>query len=64
MTPLFAYFTFNALWLSVPPIAAFALVYAATRHERFGPIARHAGRVAFWTFAALAVIFLLLRLTT
>lgn len=64
MTALFAYFTFNALWLSVPPILAFAFVYAATRHERSAAIARHAFRVIFWTFTAMAVLFLILRFTT
>lgn len=64
MTGLFAYFPFNALWLSVPPILAFAFVYAGTRHERMVPIVRHAGKVVFWTFAAMAAVFLILRLST
>lgn len=64
MTALFAYFTFNAFWLSIPPIIAFAFVYAATRHEQAAAIARHALRVIFWTFVAMAIVFLILRFTT
>jgi len=61
---LFAYLHFNALLIAVPLIIIFALLYAATRHERMVPIFRHAGKIAFWTFAVLALIFVILRVTT
>lgn len=60
MTSLIAYFSFNAFWFALPPVAAFSFVYAATRHEEMSLILRHAARVLFWTFVFLAAIFLLL----
>lgn len=54
---LFAYFSFCQLWLILPPAVAFAVVYAATRHEDMTPIFHHAGRIAFWTFFFLGIIF-------
>lgn len=60
MIGLFAWFSFSAFWLAIPPILAFSLIYAATRHEEPGVIFRHAARVLFWTFVFLGVIFLLL----
>lgn len=57
---LFAYFSFSHFWFAIPLVLAFALVYAGTRHEETARIFRHAGRVVFWTFLFLAVIFGLL----
>lgn len=54
---IFAYFAFTPLWFLIPLAAAFALVYAATRHEELPRIAKHAGRVVFWTFLFLGIIF-------
>ena len=61
---LFAYFTFCQLWLMIPPALAFAFVYAATRHEEMALILRHAGRITFWTFFFLGIIFAALYLMT
>jgi len=52
------------LWYAVPLIISVSLVYAATRHERTGPILRHAARTAVWIVGAMAVIFVVLWLVT
>ena len=48
------------LWYAVPAIIAVSLVYAATRHERMGPILAHAGRVALWLVGFMFVVFVVL----
>ncbi len=47
----------NDLWYALPLIIAVSLVYAATRHERMGPILAHAGRLALWIVGFMAIIF-------
>lgn len=61
---LFAYFSFSPFWFAIPPVVAFALVYAGTRHEEMTPILRHAGRVISWTVVFLVLIFVLLAWAT
>jgi hypothetical protein len=34
-----------------------SLVYAATRHERMGPILIHAARFALWIVVFMAIVF-------
>jgi hypothetical protein len=46
----------NDLWYALPAIIVVSLVYAATRHERLGPIAIHALRTAVWIVGFMAVI--------
>jgi hypothetical protein len=48
------------LWLSLPVIAAVSLVYAATRHERMGPLWLHAGRVAAWIIGFMLALLIVL----
>jgi hypothetical protein len=50
----------NDLWYALPLILAAALVYAATRHERLGPILVHAVRLGLSIFGVLAVILVAL----
>jgi hypothetical protein len=50
----------NNLWYALPAIVIVSLVYAATRHERLGPIAIHALRTAAWIIGFMAVIMGLL----
>ena len=49
------------LWYALPAIIAVSLVYAATRHERMGPIVAHAGRVALWLVGFMFVVFVVLQ---
>jgi cytochrome c oxidase assembly factor CtaG len=49
-----------SLWYALPAIIAISLVYAATRHERMGPILIHAGRMALWTLGFMFLIFAVL----
>jgi hypothetical protein len=48
------------IWYAIPAIIAVSLVYAATRHERMGPILVHAGRVAVWLVGFMFVVFAVL----
>ena len=48
------------LWYALPAVIAVSLVYAATRHERMGPILVHAGRVAVWLVGFMFVVFVVL----
>jgi hypothetical protein len=48
------------IWYALPAIIAVSLVYAATRHERIGPILAHAGRVALWLVGFMFVVFAVL----
>jgi hypothetical protein len=48
------------LWYALPAVVAISLVYAATRHERIGPLLIHAGHVAVWLVGFMAVVFALL----
>jgi hypothetical protein len=48
------------LWYALPAIVAVSLVYAATRHERMGPIVAHASRVALWLVGFMFVVFAVL----
>jgi hypothetical protein len=48
--------TDNYLGYALPLIIAVSLVYAATRHERPGPILAHSLRVALWIGGFMAVI--------
>jgi len=50
------------LWYALPAIVAVSLVYAATRHERIGPILRHAGRVALGLVGFMFVVFVVLEI--
>ena len=50
------------LLMAVPLIVALSLVYAATRHERIGPILNHALRFGVWITGFLLVIFVILLL--
>jgi hypothetical protein len=52
------------LWYAVPLIAAFSLVYGATRHEEMGPILQHAWRAALWIVVFMSVIFAVLFLVS
>lgn len=61
MSALFAYFEFSAFKLAILPVVAFALVYAASRHELPEPILRHAFKILLWTAAAAVIFYILLR---
>jgi len=50
----------NDWWYALPLVIAISLVYAATRHERLGPILRHALRVGMWIVGFMAVVLLVL----
>lgn len=52
------------LWYAVPLVVSVSLVYAATRHEDFGPILDHAWRFALWIFVFMGAIFAVLQLMT
>lgn len=52
------------LWYIAPLIVAVSLVYAATRHERMGPILVHAARVGVWVVGFVAIVFAVLLLAT
>jgi hypothetical protein len=45
------------LWHLVPLLTAVSLVYAATRHEFFVPIAAHAVRFAIWIVVFMVIVF-------
>ncbi|HID74744.1 MAG TPA: hypothetical protein EYP56_01960 [Planctomycetaceae bacterium] len=44
----------------LPLVVAVSLVYAATRHERMGPILIHAVRFGLWVVGFMAVLFVIL----
>ncbi len=44
------------LWYAVPLVVSVSLVYAATRHEHFGPILGHAVRFALWILVFMAIV--------
>jgi len=50
------------LWYALPLILVVSLVYAATRHELFAPMIRHAVRSALWISGFMAAIFVLIHL--
>ena len=50
----------NDFWYALPLILAVSLVYAATRHERMGPILIHAVRIGAWIAGFMAIIFVVL----
>ena len=50
----------NYLWYALPLIVAVSLVYAATHHEKMGPILRHALRISLWILGFMGVIFAIL----
>jgi hypothetical protein len=52
------------LWYALPLIVAVSLAYAATRHERMGPIFVHAWRAGLWIVAFMAIIFAVLKVLT
>ncbi len=52
------------LWYALPLVIAVSLVYAATRHERMGPILAHAVRIGVWILGFMAVIFVALLLVS
>lgn len=52
------------LWYVAPLIVALSLVYAATRHERMGPILVHAVRVGMWVVGFVLIVFAVLLLAT
>lgn len=54
---LLAVMQVNQLWFAFPLILAVSLVYAATRHELMIPILQHAGHVALWIAAFMAIVF-------
>ncbi|MDO4587248.1 MAG: hypothetical protein Q4C95_08115 [Planctomycetia bacterium] len=61
---LLALLGFQQIWLSIPLVIAFALVYAATRHEDVIPILKHALRIITWIFAFLILVFFILSFST
>ena len=50
----------NVYWFAPPLIVAGSLVYAASRHESWPLILRHALRVGLWVFGTLAVMMAVL----
>jgi hypothetical protein len=50
----------NYLWYALPLVLAVSLVYAATRHEKMGPILRHALWYALWILAFMGILFVIL----
>jgi fumarate reductase subunit C len=52
----------SPMWFSIPLIVVISLVYAATRHERMGPILGHAARFAAWIVGFMAVVLLIFML--
>lgn len=58
--PPFALLTFLHIWLVIPLVVVYCLVYAATRHEDAKSIFRHAGSLMGWMFLFLAVVYALL----
>jgi hypothetical protein len=50
------------VWYALPVVIAVSLVYAATRHERMGPILTHAGHVAVWLVGFMFAVFVVLQI--
>ena len=50
----------HRLWYSLPLIITVSLVYAATRHEDFGPILWHAARTMVWIAAFMLIVLVIL----
>jgi len=50
------------LWYAVPLVVSVSLVYAATRHEQFGPILIHALRFALWIVVFMAIVLAVIQL--
>jgi hypothetical protein len=50
------------LWYAVPLVVSISLVYAATRHEEFGPILVHAVRFALWIVVFMAIVLAIIQL--
>jgi hypothetical protein len=50
------------LWYAVPLVVSVSLVYAATRHEQFGPILGHAVRFALWIVVFMAIVLAVIQL--
>jgi len=57
---LFANLLDSRLWYALPLIVSISLVYAATRHELFEPIVRHAVHTAVWIISFMLVVFAIL----
>lgn len=51
----------NNILNALPLIVAVSLVYAATRHEDFVAIARHAGRLGVWIIGFMAIVLVILQ---
>lgn len=49
------------LWYALPLVVSVSLAYAATRHERMGPIFHHALRAGLWIVTFMAIIFAVLK---
>ncbi len=47
-------------WYALPLIVAVSLVYAATRHERMGPILSHAVRIGVWIVGFMMIVLVVL----
>jgi len=62
MTSWLVWAAAGRLWYTLPLIVSVSMVYAATRHERMGPILRHALRSAIWIIGFMAVVFVILYL--
>ena len=52
--------TYNRMWYAVPLIVVISLVYAATRHEKAGPILEHAVRFGGWIVGFMLMVFVVL----
>lgn len=61
---LFALLTFWHIWLAVPLVIAYSVVYAATRHEEMKPICAHAAQFAGWLFLFMFVVYIVLYFVT
>lgn len=48
-------------WYAVPLVTSVSLVYAATRHERMGPILNHAVRFAFWIVVFMLIVLVVVQ---
>lgn len=56
MTTLILFAEVNRLVYAPPLLLAVSVVYAATRHENFGAILRHAGSFGGWTIGFMVAV--------
>jgi hypothetical protein len=62
MTDFVLIATTARIWYAIPLVVSVSLVYAATHHEKIGPILWRALRTALWIIGFMLITFVLLSL--